>query len=100
MKAVAKKTVPARAPAVAKVPVQIIIKTPVILYMPEQMEARPKQVAGFFNLLIETATTHTREERRVYDSGFGASWSKRNVQPGSVATRPRERRSRSRPRRS
>ena len=33
----------------------------VIRYMAERLEVSPKQVAGFFNLLIETATTQTRK---------------------------------------
>ena len=43
-------------------PVQKMTKTQVIRYMAEQMEVSPKQVASFFNLLIETATTQTKKQ--------------------------------------
>jgi len=38
-----------------------MIKTQVIRYIAEQMEVPPKQVAGFFNLLIERATAQTKK---------------------------------------
>ena len=71
-KAVAKKTaVPAKktvaksalgkAEAAVKAPMSKMTKTQVIRYMAEQMEVPPKQVAGFFNLLIENATAQTRK---------------------------------------
>ncbi len=83
----AKKTVPTKAPAGAKAPVQKMTKTQLIRYMAEQMEAPPKQIAAFFDLLIETATTHTRKNRRVHDSGpgqagEGATCSPDGPQPG------------------
>ena len=46
-------------------------KTQVIRFMAEQMEVPPKQVAGFFNLLIETATTQTRKLGEFTIPGLG-----------------------------
>ena len=40
-------------------------------YMAEQMEVRLKQVAGFVNLLIETATTQTRKFGEFTIPGLG-----------------------------
>ncbi len=81
-KAVAKKTVPAsktvatnavptKATAATKAPVQKMTKTQVIRYMAEQMEAPPKQIAAFFDLLIETATTQTRKTGEFTVPGLG-----------------------------
>ena len=75
-KAVAKKTVvkksaPTRAPAAVKAPVQKMTKTALIRYMAEQMEAPPKQIAAFFDLLIETATTQTRKNGEFTVPGLG-----------------------------
>ena len=70
-KAVAKKSVPTKAPAGAKAPVQKMTKTQVIRYMAEQMEAPPKQIAAFFDLLIETATTQTRKIGEFTIPGLG-----------------------------
>ena len=77
-KVAAKKTaVPAnksaltKAPSGAKAPVQKMSKTQLIRYMAEQMEAPPKQIAAFFDLLIETATTHTRRNGEFTVPGLG-----------------------------
>ncbi len=70
-KTVAKKSAPTKAAAGAKAPVQKMTKTQVIRYMAEQMEAPPKQVAGFFDLLIETATTQTRKLGEFTIPGLG-----------------------------
>ncbi len=67
----AKKTVPAKAPAGAKTPVQKMTKTQLIRYMAGQMDAPPKQIAAFFDLLIETATTHTRKNGEFTIPGLG-----------------------------
>ena len=56
-----KKAVAKKAAAGTKAPVQKMTKTQVIRYMAEQMEAPPKQIVAFFDLLIETATTQTRK---------------------------------------
>ena len=56
----AKKSAPSKAPTATKAPAQKMSKTQLIRYMAEQMEAPPKQIAAFFDLLIETATTQTR----------------------------------------
>ena len=39
--------------------------------MAEQLGITPKQVAGFFNLLIETATTETRKQGEFTIPGLG-----------------------------
>ena len=39
--------------------------------MAEQMEVTPKQVAGFFNVLIEAATTQTRKNGEFTIRGLG-----------------------------
>ena len=39
--------------------------------MAEQMEAAPKQVAGFFDTLIEMATTQTRQNGEFTIPGLG-----------------------------
>ena len=77
-KAVAKKTmVPAKKSALSKAsagtkaPVQKMTKTQVIRYMAEQMEVPPKQIAAFFDLLIETATTQTRKNGEFTVPGLG-----------------------------
>ena len=46
-------------------------KTALIRYMAEQLGITPKQVAGFFNLLIETATTETRKQGEFTIPGLG-----------------------------
>ncbi len=70
-KAVAKTSVPTKAPAGTKAPVQKMSKTQLIRYMAEQMEAPPKQIAAFFDLLIETATTQTRKNGEFTVPGLG-----------------------------
>ena len=67
-KTVAKKAAPTKAVGGAKAPVQKMTKTQV---MAEQMEAPPKQVAAFFDLLIETATTQTRKIGEFTIPGLG-----------------------------
>ena len=46
-------------------------KTQVIRFMAEQMEAPPKQIAAFFDVLIETATTQTRKNGEFTIPGLG-----------------------------
>ncbi len=76
-KTLAKKVVPAKKsgstkdPAGTKAPVQKMTKTALIRYMAEQMEARPKQIAAFFDLLIEIATTQTRKNGEFTVPGLG-----------------------------
>lgn len=81
-KAPAKKTIakkiPAKATSIAiktargsKTPVPRMTKTAVIRYMAEQMEVPPKQIAAFFNLLIETATTQTKKNGEFTIPGLG-----------------------------
>ncbi len=67
----AKKTTPTKASAGTKAPVQKMTKTQLIRYMAEQMEVPPKQIAAFFDLLIETATTHTRKNGEFTIPGLG-----------------------------
>ena len=70
-KTVAKKSAPTKAAAGAKAPVQKMSKTQVIRYMAEQMEVAPRQIAAFFDLLIETATTQTRKQGEFTIPGLG-----------------------------
>ena len=70
-KAVAKKAAPTKAAAAAKAPAQKMTKTQLIRYMAEQMEAPPKQIAAFFDLLIQTATTQTRKNGEFTVPGLG-----------------------------
>lgn len=80
-KAAAKKTtpkkvlsttaLPAKKTAGLKLPATKMTKTQVIRYMAEQMEVPPKQVAGFFNLLIETATVQTKKLGEFTIPGLG-----------------------------
>lgn len=62
---------PAKTAAGAKAPVQKMSKTQVIRYMAEQLEASPKQIAAFFDLLIDTATTQTRKNGEFTIPGLG-----------------------------
>ena len=68
---VAKKAAPIKTSAAAKAPAQKMTKTVLIRYMAEQMEAPPKQIAAFFDLLIETATTQTRKQGEFTVPGLG-----------------------------
>ena len=70
-KTVAKKVAPTKAAAGTKAPVQKMTKTQVIRYMAEQMEAPPKQISAFFDLLIETATSQTRKDGEFTIPGLG-----------------------------
>ncbi len=70
-KTVATKSAPTKAVAGAKTPVQKMSKTQLIRYMAEQMEAPPKQIAAFFDLLIETATTQTSKNGEFTVPGLG-----------------------------
>ena len=71
-KSASTKTVaPTKAVRAPKLPAIKMTKTQVIRYMAEQMEVPPKQVAGFFNLLIETATTQTRKLGEFTIPGLG-----------------------------
>ena len=67
----AKKTTPTNGSAGAKSPVQKMTKTQLIRYMAERMDAPPKQIAAFIDLLIETATTHTRKNGEFTIPGLG-----------------------------
>ena len=64
-------TAPVKTVRSAKLPATKMTKTQVIRYMAEQMEVPPKQVAGFFNLLIETATAQTRKLGEFTIPGLG-----------------------------
>lgn len=70
-KTVATKSAPTKTPAGAKVSGPKMTKTQVIRYMAEQMEVSPKQIAAFFDLLIETATTQTRKTGEFTVPGLG-----------------------------
>ncbi len=70
-KTVATKSAPTKTSAGAKVSAPKMTKTQVIRSMAEQMEVAPKQIAAFFNLLIETATTQTRKTGEFTVPGFG-----------------------------
>ena len=65
------KSTGTKAPASKKIPAAKMTKTQVIRFMAEQMEVPPKQVASFFNLLIETATTQTRKLGEFTIPGLG-----------------------------
>jgi DNA-binding protein HU-beta len=65
------KSTDTKAPAGKKIPAGKMTKTQVIRFMAEQMEVPPKQVASFFNLLIETATTQTRKLGEFTIPGLG-----------------------------
>ncbi len=67
----AKKATATKPAASAKAPVARMNKTAVIRYMAEQMEVAPKQIGAFFDLLIETATTQTRENGEFSIPGLG-----------------------------
>ena len=69
--ATAKPAAPARAVSNSKMPATKMTKTQVIRYMAEQMDTPPKQIAAFFNLLIETATTQTRKNGEFTIPGLG-----------------------------
>ena len=70
-KTVAKKSAPTKTPTANKTPATKMTKAQVIRYMAEQMGVPPKQVAGFFNLLIETATAQTRKLGEFTIPGLG-----------------------------
>ncbi|MGI4827236.1 MAG: HU family DNA-binding protein [Janthinobacterium lividum] len=68
---IAKKSAPTKAPADTNAPVQKMSRTQVIRYMAEKMEVAPKQIGAFFDLLIETATTQTRNNGEFTIPGLG-----------------------------
>ena len=70
-KTAADKSAPTKAPAANKAPATKMTKTQVIRYMAEQTEVPPKQVAAFFTVLIETATTQTRKQGEFTIPGLG-----------------------------
>ena len=70
-KTVGTKAITTKVPAGAKAPAQKMTKTALIRYMAEQMQVPPKQVADFFTLLIETATTQTRKNGEFTIPGLG-----------------------------
>ena len=70
-KTVAAKPTSALAPGGAKAAIPKMTKTQVIRQMAEQMEVAPKQMAAFFDLLIETATTETRKAGEFTIPGLG-----------------------------
>ena len=81
-----------------KLPAAKMTKTEISRYMAEQLGVPPKQVAGFFNLLIETATTQTRKQGEFTTPGLGKLVkAQRAARIGRNP--PRVRRSRSRPKR-
>ena len=62
---------PGKKTAGAKLPATRMTKTQVIRTMAEQMEVPPKQIAAFFDVLIETATTQTRKNGEFTIPGLG-----------------------------
>ena len=70
-KTVATKSAPAKEPTPAKAPIQKMTKTQVIRHMAEQMDVSPRQIAAFFDLLIETPTTETRKSGEFTIPGLG-----------------------------
>ena len=60
-----------KAPTGAKAPVQKMTKTQLIRYMAEKLGTPPKQIAAFFDLLVETATTQTRTKGDFTIPGIG-----------------------------
>lgn len=70
-KAVAKKAASTKAPASGKAPAVKMTKTMLIRFMAEQMNVPPKQIASFFDLLIETATTQTKKLGEFTIPGLG-----------------------------
>ena len=70
-KVVAKEPAPAKAPAGPTVPSPKMTKTQVIRYMADRMEVAPKQIAAFFDLLVETAVTQTRKNGEFTIPGLG-----------------------------
>jgi len=70
-KAASNSAAPAKAVGNPKLPAAKMTKTQVIRYMAEQMQVPPKQVAGFLNLLIETATAQTRKLGEFTIPGLG-----------------------------
>jgi DNA-binding protein HU-beta len=70
-KTAVKATTPAKAVRGPKLPATKMTKTQVIRYMAEQMEVSPKQVTGFFDLLIETATAQTKKLGEFTIPGLG-----------------------------
>ena len=69
--ATSKSAAPVKAVGNTKLPATKMTKTQVIRYMAEQMQVPPKQVASFFNLLIEMATTQTRKQGEFTVPGLG-----------------------------
>ncbi len=70
-KTVAPKSGPTKTAAGSKVSAPKMTKTQVIRFMAEQMEVAPKQIAAFFDLLLETATTQTRKSGEFTIPGLG-----------------------------
>lgn len=70
-KAVSKRTAPVKAVGAPRLPATKMTKTQVIRYMAEQMNVPPKQVAAFFNLLIETAAAQARKMGEFTIPGLG-----------------------------
>ena len=54
-----------------KLPSTKMTKTQVIRHIAEQMEVAPKQIGAFFDVLIETATTQTRQNGEFTIPGLG-----------------------------
>jgi DNA-binding protein HU-beta len=70
-KTATKAAVPAKTVRAAKLPATKMTKTQVIRHMAEQMEVPPKQVAGFFDLLIDMATSQTKKVGEFTIPGLG-----------------------------
>ncbi len=70
-KTAAKKPAGTKAPARVKAFVPKMTKTQVIGHMAERMGVRPRQIAEFFDVLIETATAQTREAGEFTVPGLG-----------------------------
>jgi DNA-binding protein HU-beta len=65
----AKKTVATKS-APAKAPAPKMTKTQIILDVAERMDVAPKQIAAFFDVLLDTATAQTRKTGEFTVPGF------------------------------
>ena len=70
-KTTTKAAAPAKAIRGPKLPPTKMTRTQLIRYMAEQLDVPPKQVAGFFNLLMETATAQTKKLGEFSIPGLG-----------------------------
>lgn len=70
-KTVTTETAPSKVAASAKASTPKMTKTELLRYMSQKMDVAPKQIAAFFDLLIETATTQTRKTGEFTVPGLG-----------------------------